>query len=457
MTNNSSSSMQPVKGFSKWSKDAKIEWVANEFTQNPTKTIELLKSYFHSDAQTQQLHDEFIENTLSNYFLPFAVAPNFLINNKPYCVPLAIEESSVVAAAAKAAGYWQKRGGFKTNIISTTKIGQVHFIWNGLNKNDFFSFFESIKHLFIEETDPITKNMRQRGGGINDIFLVDKTHLEPGYYQLHVTFETCDSMGANFINTVLEELAKILVREIQQSSLPISEQEISIIMSILSNYTPDCLVRAEVSCPIQQLNEDDMDPQQFAEKFYRAVRIAEIEPYRAATHNKGIMNGIDSVVIATGNDFRAIEACAHTYASRNGQYTSLTHCTINDDLFSFYIEIPLSLGTVGGITSLHPLVKLAHEILSYPNAQELMQITAAVGLAQNFSALRSLTTTGIQKGHMKMHLLNILNQLEATDHEKMLIVEYFKDKVVSHSAAVDIFCQLRGISHPQWAEDKLRS
>jgi hydroxymethylglutaryl-CoA reductase len=218
----------------------------------------------------------------------------------------------------------------------------------------------------------------------------------------------------------------------------------------LSNYTPNCLVRAEVSAPIDTLNEGtDMSGLEFAEKFCRAVRIAEIEPYRATTHNKGIMNGIDSVVIATGNDFRAVEACAHTYASRSGRYKSLTHAEIKDGMFRFWIEVPLALGTVGGLTGLHPMVKIALKMLGNPGASELMRIASVVGLAQNFSALRSLVTSGIQKGHMKMHLLNILNQLEATEEEKEKIVHYFKDKIVSHSAAVEIFCQMRGIPQPK--------
>jgi len=158
------------------------------------------------------------------------------------------------------------------------------------------------------------------------------------------------------------------------------------------------------------------------------------------------MNGVDAVIIATGNDFRATEACAHAYAAKNGRYTSLTHAEIKGDTFRFWIEMPLSIGTVGGITSLHPMVKFAHELLGYPNASDLMEIVAVAGLAQNFSAVRSLITSGIQKGHMKMHLLNILNQLEATDQEKIEIVNYFKDKIVSFSAAVEIFCKIRGIS-----------
>jgi len=437
-----------IKGYSKLSKEAKIEWLIDNYFNQSEKSLELLKTYWNSEADLQKLHDEFIENTITNFYLPYGVAPNFVINDKTYCLPLAIEESSVVAAAAKAANFWVNRGGFRTKVLSTVKIGHVHFIWDGTEKELplFYQFFESIKVDLLEGTDHITHNMRLRGGGITEINLVDKTLLEPGYFQLEAKFETCDSMGANFINSVLEEFAKILKYKLEESSL--ITKQIQVIMCILSNYTPECLVRAEVKCKVNELNDDkDISPDDFANRFLRAVRIAEIEPYRAVTHNKGIMNGIDSVVIATGNDFRAIEACAHAYASRNGKYTSLTHAEVVDGVFRFWIDIPLSLGTVGGITTLHPMVKFSHELLGKPNAPELMQIIAAAGLAQNFSAIRSLVTTGIQKGHMKMHLLNILNQLEAKEDEKIYIIDYFKDKVPSYHATIEIFCKLRGVKN----------
>lgn len=188
--------------------------------------------------------------------------------------------------------------------------------------------------------------------------------------------------------------------------------------------------------------EDRLTPHEFAEKFVRAVAIANAEPHRAVTHNKGIMNGIDAVVLATGNDFRAVEAGIHAYAARDGQYRSLTQASIENGIFRFWIEIPLALGTVGGLTSLHPLVKIALEILDKPSAKELMQLVAVAGLAQNFAALRSLITSGIQKGHMKMHLFNILNQLGATEEQKKLIAHQFKDKTVIHSEVVAAYQQL---------------
>ena len=316
-----------------------------------------LRSYWHTDPKVQKLHDEFAENTLANFYLPFGVAPNFIINGKEYCIPMAIEESSVVAAAAKAATFWSTRGGFKTSVLAMKKIGHVHFTWNGTDTQRLQDFFDRTKSQLFADTEAITRNMVARGGGILDIELIDKTADEPNYYQLKATFDTCDSMGANFINSVLEEFAKTWEREIEaDTELTEAEKDVTIIMCILSNYTPDCIVRAEVSCPVDELAADG-NGDTFAAKFQQAIRIATIEPYRATTHNKGIMNGIDSVIIATGNDFRAVEACAHTYASRDGQYRSLTQVEVKDGMFRFWLDIPMALGTVGGLTSLHPIAR----------------------------------------------------------------------------------------------------
>ena len=418
-----------ISGFSKLTKEEKINWLATNYFTNQTEIISTLKKYWNSDELLQQLHDDFIENTISNFYLPYGVAPNFLINNTSYAIPMVIEESSVVAAASLVAKFWSTRGGFKAEVLSTTKIGQVHFMYDG-DKNELIQYFNSKKELFKIVTASITKNMEKRGGGILDIQLIDKTEKLPNYYQIHVTFETVDSMGANFINSCLEAIAK-----------EFRSDAIEIVMSILSNYVPECLVRAEVSCNIEELGGED--PQQFAKKFHQAVQIAGVEPHRAVTHNKGIMNGIDAVVLATGNDFRAIEAGVHAYASRSGHYTSLTHCEITNGIFRFWIEVPLAVGTVGGLTSLHPLAKLSLEMLQHPSAKELMMIMATAGLAQNFAALRALTTKGIQHGHMKMHLMNILHQLEADEHEKTVIANYFDGKTVTHSAVVDKFQELR--------------
>ena len=423
-----------VSGFSKFTKAEKIDWlIRNHFQNNPNAKANL-ERYWNADADLQKLHDEFTENTISNFYLPFGIAPNFLINDKIHVIPMTIEESSVVAAASNAAKFWMQRGGFKANLISTTKVGQVHFMFYG-EAAKLNALFRAIKPQLFEQTKFITKNMEARGGGILDIELINKTSKLENYYQLHVTFETMDAMGANFINSCLEQIADFF---------KICSEKIDVVVSILSNYVPDCLVRAEVSCKVDALgSHESYTGQEFADTFIQAVQIAEVEPYRAVTHNKGIMNGVDAVVLATGNDFRAVEAGVHAYAARSGTYASLTHASIEDGVFKFWIELPLALGTVGGLTGLHPLVKTALELLGNPTAKQLMEIVAVAGLAQNFAALKSLTTTGIQQGHMKMHLLNILNQFKASETEKSHLIEHFKKNTVTHTAVVEAIEKLR--------------
>ena len=424
-----------ISGFSKKTKSEKIDWlIATYFHDNPTAR-EILSSYENSDQALQQLHDDFIENSISNFYLPLGVAPNFLINGENYVLPMVIEESSVVAAAAKTAKYWSERGGFKTTLLGEEKVGQIHFIFKG-DSDKLSRFIDEKKNDFIQELKPLTQKMEQRGGGIKSIELRNKTADIPHYFQLHLCFLTKDAMGANFINSCLEQLADNVVAHIEQSEhFSVEEKKIEIVMSILSNYVPNCRVKAELSCPIEALEkEDGLTQREFAEKFVRAVQIAKVEPYRAVTHNKGIMNGVDAVVLATGNDFRAVEAGVHAFAARDGQYRSLSSAYIKNDVFHFEIELPLAVGTVGGLTKLHPLVRWSLELLNNPNAAQLMELITVAGLAQNFAAVRSLVTSGIQKGHMKMHLLNILNQLNATTAQKEAALIHFKTVAVSHAA-----------------------
>tara|TARA_R110000764_G_scaffold57753_1_gene125667 strand:+ start:154 stop:1467 length:1314 start_codon:yes stop_codon:yes gene_type:complete len=425
---------KPISGFSKLTKEEKIDWITANYTQNKEQSKKILQTYWNKNESIQQLHDEFIENTLTNLYVPQGIAPNFLINDTLYAIPMAIEESSVIAAASKAAKFWLKRGGFKAEILGTEKVGQVHFIFKG-DATKLNSFFTYLKPILFAESASLTTSMEKRGGGISDIVLRDKTLELDYYFQLHATFQTKDAMGANFINSCLEQFATTLKKEAANfDGFSAQERDVEVVMSILSNYVPNCTVRAMVSCAVEDLKlTTELTPQHTAEKIIQAIKIAQVEPYRAVTHNKGIMNGIDAVVLATGNDFRAIEAGVHAYACRNGQYSSLTHAEIDNGIFKFWIELPLALGTVGGLTNLHPLVKLNLEILQRPSAEELMQIVAVAGLAQNFAAVSSLVTTGIQKGHMKMHLLNILNQLGANENEKATLVEYFKTNPVTHN------------------------
>lgn len=437
--------MNTVSGFSKLTKNQKIDFLAEKFFSDPNSTKVLLQSFWHRDEKSQTTFDEFSENTLTNYYFPYGVVPNLLLNRKNYCVPMVIEESSVVAAAANASNFWFKRGGVSAEVLSFEKVGQVHLIYNG-QKEKLIQFFNKVKPTLMAQVEPLAENMKQRGGGILNMSLRDLSETEEGLYQLFMTFDTCDAMGANFINSILE-LAGRLFKERSEEEGFLGENKIEIIMSILSNYTPDCLVRASVSCSISDLEDPKlgMSAAEFARRFEYAVKISKADIYRATTHNKGIMNGIDSVILATGNDFRAVESCVHAFASRSGRYQGLTEISLKDNTFHYTLEIPLALGTVGGLTSLHPLARFSLDMLGKPDAKDLMKISAAIGLLQNFSAIRSLVTSGIQKGHMKMHLLNILNHLGATEEERESAKEFFKTKIISFKAVKEFLATKRTV------------
>jgi len=423
-----------ISGFSKMNKHAKLELVASRFG-NSEEVIESLKEYWHDDPAKQKLFDEFSENTISNFYFPYGIAPNFNINGKMYLVPMVIEESSVVAAASNGAKYWAGKSGFVSEVVSTTKVGQVHFIWKG-EVEKLQALFPELKRELLIGARHHTESMESRGGGILDIELVDMTGEIENYFQLKATFETVDAMGANFINSCLEDFAEILKSHFANNEhYDGEEKNCRVIMAILSNYTPECLVKTHVECSIECLRKagEIDDPEDFAWKFDKAVQIAKVDPHRAATHNKGIFNGIDAVALATGNDFRAIEAGGHTYAARDGRYRSLTDVDISNGKFKYSLTIPLSLGTVGGLTALHPLASFSLKLLGNPTAKELMMIAASVGLANNFGALKSLVTKGIQVGHMKMHLLNILNSFDVNEREKKLAVAHFTNYKVSYT------------------------
>lgn len=425
-----------ISGFSKMSKSEKLTWMTDQFFDGDTSVSDTLKQYWHCEESMQEVLDGFSENTISNFPMPYGLAPNFLIDGKHYLVPMVIEESSVVAAAAAAAKYWLSRGGFKTEIIGTKKVGQLHFKFSG-NTDQLKQIFPELKSYLINGVSELTENMRKRGGGVESLQLIDFNSEEKHYYQIRGEFETCDSMGANFINSILEKFGELLKLYIlNHADIADQHKDVQIIMAILSNYTPDCMIRASVSCKVEELGTfaGGIDAREFADKFSTAVKIAQIDPYRATTHNKGIFNGIDSVVLATGNDFRAIEACGHAYAAKDGKYKSLSYCSVEEGVFKFWIDLPLAVGTVGGLTKLHPMAKISLKMLGNPSATELMSIITTVGLAQNFAALRSLVTTGIQQGHMKMHLQNILTHMDASPDQVSSANKHFEDKTVSFSA-----------------------
>ena len=427
-----------IIGFSKLSKEEKIELICSNYLGNCKEDLEILDKYLNNDINIQSIHDTFSENTLSNFYFPFSVAPNFLINNKNYCLPMVIEESSVIAAASNSAKFWYDKGGFRAKVISSEKIGQIHFLFNG-EFQKIKKFIDDSKSKLIDATSKISSKMIKRGGGINSINLIDMSRKYNNYYQLSISFNTVDSMGANFINSCLEIITKKMCEEIKiPEYLTEKEKDINIIMSIVSNSTPNCIVEANAECQIDEIGEiNGLNSNEFAEKFFHAVEISKIDLGRAVTNNKGIMNGVDSILISTGNDFRAVEASVHSFACKDGEYKGLTECSIDNNIFSIKLTLPISIGTVGGITDLHPMVKLSHKLLGKPNSSSLMEITASAGLAQNFAAIKSLITAGIQKGHMKMHLINLLKKNNATENQIKNAKVFFKEKKITSKAVQD--------------------
>lgn len=439
------SGREPVSGFSRLSKEEKIA-LAGKLSSNPGHFARELGRYWHKDPEVQALLDEFSENTVSNYPLPFGLAPNFLINGRSYILPMVIEESSVVAAASRAAKFWFTRGGFRTGVPSTRKPGHVYFKWKASPKL-LIDNEKEIGSYLLENSSHLMENMVKRGGGIRSISIRSMKPHMPVHYKLEAVFETADSMGANFINTCLENFAGLLPQFFREKGILIDDHDLEITMAILSNYTPECLVSCRVECPIEDLAGmgGGMDSLSFAERFREAVEIASCDTYRAVTHNKGIFNGVDAVVIATGNDYRAVEAGGHAFASAGENYSALTRIELSGGLFLYELRLPMAVGTVGGLTQSHPLARLSMDLLGFPDAKQLMQIAASAGLANNFAAIWSLITSGIQRGHMKMHLANILSALGASLEEKDAAIRHFSDKTVSYRAVQDFLEDLRRI------------
>ncbi len=429
-----------IQGFSRLSRGEKATMVAS-CTHDPAYVERQIKSHLMADEGKQKVYDEFSENVVSNFYLPYSIAPNFRINDRYYFVPMVTEESSVVAAASAAAKFWAERGGFHARVESMIKPGHVHFVWKG-DPGHIREFIDWLKPGLLDSTSSLTHSMRDRGGGILGIQLKDLSDRLEGYYQLEVLFNTADSMGANFINSCLERMAAFLIEQAETAGISDSLQ---VIMSILSNFTPQCTVTCSVTCHPDQLTHlhSELNGFNFARKFELAVNMARMDPFRAVTHNKGILNGVEAVITATGNDSRAVEAGVHAYASRDGMYRGLTRVDLDPGSFTFGIEMPMNIGTAGGITRLHPLADVSMKILGDPGASELMSVAAAAGLASNFSAVRSLITSGIQKGHMRMHLSNMLNQHGASDKEKQAATDFFRDKPVTHTAVREFISRIR--------------
>ena len=353
--------------------------------------------------------DRMIENVLGIFELPLGVAVNFLINGKDYVIPMATEESSVVAAASNAAKIARIKGGFSTTCSKPLMIGQLQV----LHVRDVVGGAQELlqqKEQLLKLANAQDKVLVDFGGGAEDIEVRILDSPLGKMIVAHLIVDVRDAMGANAVNTMCEALAPIL-EEITGGKVR---------LKILSNLADKRLVKATAIFDKEKMGGDDV-----VDAFLESYTLASIDPYRAATHNKGIMNGIDALIIATGNDFRAIEAGAHAYAARNGQYTSLTsyHKNKDGDLVG-EIELPMAVGVVGGAANMHPKAKLCRKILGIKTAQELAEVVASLGLAQNFAAVFALSTVGIQKGHMSLHAKNIAVMAGAKGDEIEQLAEH---------------------------------
>lgn len=376
-----------------------------------SKRIQLIESWVDlkiensSTVLPEEYANQMIENYLFNYHLPLGVAVNLTVNNTNYIVPMAIEEPSVIAAASFGA---KLLGNIKAETKERLLIGQIVMTVQQPFE-EIKSIIEQNKTTLLDLASKASQSMVNRGGGPKDIWVEEKENLRHKYVSLYLSLDPCDAMGANVINTVLETLSPTIETLINGE----------VLMSILSNYQPHAVTIAKAKVPLNHLNKNYDEAIKLAERIEMASDYAWIDPYRATTHNKGVMNGIDAVVLATGNDWRAIEAGAHAYAVKDGQYRSLTKWQVNyqDKSLEGTIRIPLQVATVGGTLSSHPTAKLALSLLDITSATDLSNIIASVGLVQNFAALRALVSEGIQKGHMRMQARALAMQIGATIEE----------------------------------------
>lgn len=390
-----------ISGFYKLGLRERIKKV-KEFANLTKKEEEMLET---CDAFSSKQADKMVENVSGTFTLPYGVAVNFLINDKDYLIPMVIEESSVIAAASFGAKLIREGGGFFTSYTGSIMRGQIQAVNvsdPSRAKMDILSSKDKIIDV-ANNQDPMLVDV---GGGAKDLEVKILGETPKGTMLItHLLVDTKDAMGANAVNTMCEAVAP-LIEEITGGR---------VYLRILSNLADTRLARAKCRVPKKALEFKSFEGEEVVEGILEAYAFARGDPYRAATHNKGIMNGIDAVVIATGNDWRAIEAGAHAYAARSGHYGPLTVWEKDQQgNLAGSIEIPIAIGTIGGATKVHPLAKVTLKILGVESARELAEVMAAVGLAQNFAALRALATEGIQSGHMKLHAKNVAVSAGAT-------------------------------------------
>nr|WP_318530945.1 hydroxymethylglutaryl-CoA reductase, degradative [Apilactobacillus timberlakei] len=381
--------------------DERLSIISNFADLNNQEFNELFSS-------KKQKNNNLIENYITDYSLPEGIAVNFIINGLDKVVPMVTEEPSVIAAASNGARMFSKNDGLYAKVISHNLTGQI--IIKTDNYNLLYGYVKNHYDELLRTANNAHKSIIDHGGGAKKIKV---RKLDENYCSLDLFVDVAEAMGANIINSMLESLANFIS----------TNHNADVLMSILSNYSIDSLVKVTGKVPFSQLGKNGISGYNVAQKIVEASHIAQIDPYRAATHNKGIMNGIDAFVMAMGNDWRAVESGVHAYASRNGSYQGLSKFKIKDDALFGEMTIPLSLGFVGGATKVLPKVKINQKIAKVNSKNELMQMAAAVGLSQNLAALKALVTEGIQKGHMNLQLKSLAMSAGANEEELVNVVE----------------------------------
>ena len=398
--------MVKLTGFSKASPAERIEKLA----QAGLLSEEGLQTLRDNETLPLSLANEMVENVLGTLALPFGLAPGFQIDGKEVQVPMVTEEPSVIAAASYAAGLIKRSGGFQTQVHKRQMIGQVA-LYDVSNKEKAIQAITGAKEDLLQLANQAYPSIVKRGGGARDLWIEEKGD----FLICYLSVDPKEAMGANMLNTMLEALVDPLEDLSGGQGL----------MAILSNLATDALVTARCKIDYRFLSRDPKEAAEIAQKMALASQLAAVDPYRAATHNKGIFNGIDAVVLATGNDWRAIEAGGHTYASLTGQAQGLSSWIHHPEqqVLEGQLTLPMPIATRGGSIGLNPSVQVAHELLGNPDAQTLARIIVSVGLAQNFAALKALVSTGIQHGHMKLQAKSLALLAGATPSEVAPVVQ----------------------------------
>lgn len=432
MDNKINKSIYDFAGFSKLNYVDRLNKLKDHFVM----TEEDISFFKNGGLHSPDLGEKFVENLIGYFQIPMGVATNFCIDGVDYIIPMAVEETSIIAAASKTAKWVRENGKIETEVIGSDIIGQIQFA-KVKNYDEFETQVLQQKDYLIHLANKeVAFGLVARGGGVTNL-TVRELKRDDGISMavIHIYMNPCDAMGANIINQVCEFLKN-----------PLQEFTNELVtMCILSNLVDSKLTKATVT-----LNNIDLD---LAYKIEEASRFAELDSYRAATNNKGVLNGIDPILIATGNDWRAVEAGIHAYAARNGKYASITQWRVRGTQLIGEFIAPLVVGTVGGVTTLHPAAKISLKMMQIKSAEQLSRIMASVGLVQNLGALKALTTVGIIEGHMKLHVKNLSLGAGATEKEMPFVIKKLEEilaltKRISMSNAIEVVNDFRKKSDP---------